>query len=141
MANNKFSPEIAERILAAIRDGATQRTAARMVGITPESLTNWKRQDPAFGEAVDCAHAQAQVFAENSLYRIATKGNVRALEVWLKNCHRSEWNETEQHENTGPKTFSEWVAAETAKSKTKNNPGGSNQVSDDSSPGMAAPTS
>jgi transposase-like protein len=111
MANKlKYSEEVHSRIVAAIKDGATQRAAARMVGVTPETLSIWKRRYPDFREAVERAHAEAQVFAETSLYRMAAKGNVNALMFWLKNRHPSEWRELQHREITRKVTFEDFVA-------------------------------
>ena len=92
MKKPKYTAAVHQRIVKAIRDGATQRAAARRVGVTPESLSIWKRKQPGFGEAVERAHAQAQVFAEISLYKLATKGNVRALIAWLQARRPEDWN-------------------------------------------------
>lgn len=61
MNKPKYTAEIRQRIVKAIRDGATQRAAARRVGVTPESLSIWKRKQPGFGEAVERAHAQGRI--------------------------------------------------------------------------------
>ncbi len=91
MKKTKYSAEIHQRIVTAIKDGATQRAAARMVGVTAETLTIWKKRYRAFGEDVERAHAEAQVFAETSLYEMAKKGNVKAAELWLKFRHPKDW--------------------------------------------------
>jgi hypothetical protein len=110
MANIKYNQGIADRIRRAIKDGATQKAAAKMSGITPESLSIWKTKFPAFRETVERAQGEAQVFAEQSLYRMAAKGNVTALTFWLKNRHPSEWQESQRREITVKQTFEEWVA-------------------------------
>ena len=38
------------------------------------------------------AHAEAQVRAETSLYKLAVKGNVRALITWLQARRPEDWN-------------------------------------------------
>jgi hypothetical protein len=111
MANIKYNQAIADKIVAAIRDGATQRGAAKMCGITPESLSIWKKKFPAFGEAVEKAHGAAQVFVEQSLLHMATKGNVNAQIFWLKNRHPAEWADTQRREVTVHQTLEDWVAA------------------------------
>lgn len=70
MKKTKYSAEIHRQIVAAVKNGATQKAAARKVGVTPETLCIWKRRYPDFGEAVERAHAAAQVTAEVSLYRL-----------------------------------------------------------------------
>ncbi len=91
MRKPKYNAVVHRRIVGAIADGATQRAAARRVGVTPESLSTWKRKHPGFGEAVERAHAEAQVRAETSLYRLAVKGNVRALQAWLQARRPEDW--------------------------------------------------
>jgi hypothetical protein len=116
MANLKYNQGIADRISTAIKDGATQKAAAKMSGITPETLSIWKTKFPAFREAVERAQGEAQVFAEQSLYRMAAKGNVTALMFWLKNRLPSEWQESQRREITFKQTFEEWVAGPEAPS-------------------------
>ncbi len=100
MANVKYNEEIAARIIAAIGDGATQNAASRMVGITAETLSIWKKTYPPFGEAVERAHAEAQVFVEQSVHRMAIKGNVNAQIFWLKTRHPAIW-----HDVPAPQSF------------------------------------
>ena len=93
MRNTKYTKKIHQRIVGAVKDGATQRAAARRVGVTAETLTAWKKRFRAFGEDVERAHAEAQVFAETSLYTLAIKGNVRALTAWLEKRRPAEWGD------------------------------------------------
>jgi len=111
MANVKHNQVLEDKIVAAIKDGATQQAAARLVGITPETLSIWKREYSAFGEAVETARAQAQVFAETSLYRFATTGNVKALMFWLKIRHPMDWQEVPRQEAPAFRTMEEFIAA------------------------------
>jgi hypothetical protein len=111
MANCKYTKELGDRIVAAIVDGASQKGAAKRVGIAPESLSIWKKKDPAFREAVERAHGEAQVTAETSLFRMAAKGNVNALTFWLKNRHPAEWQDSQRREITVNQTLEDWVAA------------------------------
>lgn len=111
MANTKYCENIADRIVAAIKDGSTQKAAAKMNGITPESLSIWKSKYSEFGEAVERAQGCAQVLAEQSLLRIAARGNVTALMFYLRNRHPSEWQELQRREITVKETFEDWVAA------------------------------
>jgi transposase-like protein len=111
MPNIKFNEQIAGKIVAAIRDGATQRGAAKMHGITPESLSIWKRKLPPFGEAIERARGEAQVLAEQSLLRLAARGNVNALMFFLRNRHPAEWGDTQRRELTVHQTLEDWVAA------------------------------
>jgi hypothetical protein len=120
MNKTKYTEEIHQRIVTAIKDGATQKAAARMVGVTPESLSIWKNRYPVFREDVERAHAEAQVFTEQNLYRMAAKGNIKAIMFWLKNRHPAEWRELQQSEITLKQkhTFEDWMA-EFAPAKTE----------------------
>ncbi len=111
MSNIKYTVELGDRIIAAIRDGATQRGAAKKCGITAESLSIWKKKFPEFGEAVERAQGDAQVLAEQSLLRIAARGNVTALMFFLKNRYPSEWQELQRREISVNQTFEDWIAA------------------------------
>jgi transposase-like protein len=95
MKKPKYNTEVHRRIVTAIKDGATQKAAARRVGVTPESLSTWKRKHQGFGEDVERAHAAAQVRAETSLYKLAVKGNVRALQAWLQARRPEDWHSRE----------------------------------------------
>jgi hypothetical protein len=110
MANVKFNSELADRIIRAITDGASQDAAAQKVGIAAESLSIWKKKFPAFGAAVQQAHGRAKVSAEHSLFRLAAKGNVNALIFWLKNRHPSEWRDVQRREVAVNRTFEDLIA-------------------------------
>ena len=126
MANVKYNPQIQNTLIAALKGGATQTAAAKIVGITPETLSIWKNKHSAFKEAVERAQGEAQAFAEQSLFDMGKKGNLNALKFWLKNRHPSdlkfwlknrhpsEWRDKPRQEDakSQPKTLEEFIAAE-----------------------------
>ena len=128
MANVKHTQELENKIVAAIKDGATQQAAARIAGVTPETLSIWKREHPAFREAVETARAQAQVFAETSLYRIAISGNVKALMFWLRIRRPMDWQEMPREKTPVFRTLEDCIAALEEKIKKPNENGAATET-------------
>lgn len=57
---SKLTDERVERILEAIRAGNYIETAARIAGIAPSTLHQWRHDFPDFAEAVEKARAEAE---------------------------------------------------------------------------------
>lgn len=76
--------------LIALLRGASQGMAGAAVGIAPETMRLWQRQDPAFAEAVKSAQAWGfSATFESELYSRALagredRGSMRALEMVVK---------------------------------------------------------
>jgi transposase-like protein len=109
----KYNAEIHKKIVTAIKGGATHKAAARASGVTPETLSHWKKQYPEFCEDIARAEAEAQAFAESTLYDLARKGNLKAVIHWLARRCPSEWSGKEQQPDDiviWPDSVAGWTA-------------------------------
>jgi len=60
-APNKYTPERVERIITAIRMGATQRLAASYAGVDEETIIRWRKVHLEFLDAFKTAEGEASV--------------------------------------------------------------------------------
>ena len=49
---NKRSPEREQTIITALQWGATFEAAAKLAGVSPQAVDQWRRADPVFNAAV-----------------------------------------------------------------------------------------
>ncbi len=85
---HKPTPEIRRQVETLVGFGMPQPDIARMVGIGLMTLHKYYREELDAGEG----KANAQV--ANSLFKMATSGNVAAAIFWMKT--RARWRETAQ---------------------------------------------
>lgn len=60
-APDKHTPERVERIITAIRMGATQRLAASYAGVDEDTIIRWRKVYPEFADAFKTAEGEASV--------------------------------------------------------------------------------
>lgn len=86
-------------ILAAVRDGLTNKDAALVAGVTDDTLRNWETRYSEFSDRLAQAHADR---ARGWLAGIAAAApkDWRALESLLDRCAPA-YRKTERHEHTG----------------------------------------
>ena len=65
----KYSPEVVETILEAIRRGASRRAAAGAAGVNADTLYAWMRRYPDFRDGVMMADAYAAMVAEQLVFK------------------------------------------------------------------------
>ena len=82
MARSKRTPETAERIIRALRLGATHRLAAAAGGINVATFYRWLDADRAFRDAVKEAEGAAALAALAAIERAAQAGTWQAA-AWL----------------------------------------------------------
>lgn len=78
----KFTPETEQRILTALRLGATRVLAAQAGGIHYDTLRAWIHSKPAFSVAVMGAESQAAINALGSIQKAAREGDWHAA-AWM----------------------------------------------------------
>jgi Transposase len=104
----KFSPEVAERIITAIRAGNYAERAARSAGISPATYYRWMKAGERarggakrdFYEAVRSAEAEAEVYAV-AIIRRAMPEDWRAAAHYLERRYPQRWRRHETREHTG----------------------------------------
>lgn len=96
----KYTEQRVERILQAIRDGNYMETAARLAGIAPSTLYEWRNEFPDFSEAVETARAEAE---ERNIATIqaAAPQQWQAAAWWLERSFPDRYGRREQHNVTG----------------------------------------
>jgi hypothetical protein len=80
---SKYTPATVERILSAIRSGATRQIAASCGGINEDTLYVWLKTYPEFSEQIQMVEAET---AEKFLKSVqsAAKKNWKAAAWWLE---------------------------------------------------------
>lgn len=99
IALGKDSPETRERILELLRNGATLKLAAGAMGISPDTLLRWRKEDPLF--AAQCHAARHQMLADcsHTLYASAQRDWKAAKHVLAVAPEtRGEFSESRTHE-------------------------------------------
>ena len=64
---NKRSPEREQIILTAIEWGATWEAAAKLAGVSPQAIDQWRRADPDFAARVLLAKERLQAKQREAL--------------------------------------------------------------------------
>lgn len=83
------------------RDGLTEEQIAHNMGISRETLNQWKKQFSDISDTLKRGKEVVDYMVENALFKNAIEGNVTAQIFWLKNRKPDKWRdkpevETEQ---------------------------------------------
>lgn len=91
----KFTEEMANTILELGKQGASQKTMYAAINISKATAAKWKKEDPAFAEAMDLATTYGQAFWEMMLLaNIDNKAfNSRVAEVALKGQYPEDYSQ------------------------------------------------
>jgi hypothetical protein len=90
---SKYSPERAATIAEAIEKGLTFGLAAALGGISPDTLTVWRRRYPDFAERIDAAEAQGALVNITKV-RDAANDDWRAAAWILEHRHPHQYGKT-----------------------------------------------
>lgn len=101
----KLTPEVQERILRAIRLGATREVAARAAGVDERTFYRWLQRGEAAKSGQYCQFRQAMARAESEgeithLEAIAADGGAGSKWI-LSRRHPERWTEVQRHEVSG----------------------------------------
>lgn len=80
-----YNPTIVDCILGYIAKGHNRDDAARLSGISPDTLGTWIREKPDFAEQCRVTDCQAVEVGISALEKAVQKGNVKATAMWLQN--------------------------------------------------------
>ncbi len=96
---NKAFDDIVERDLFVelVADGTPEMLAGMEVGWTPRQ-TRLNLADPMFFEIVEAAKEMADGTIEHSLFVLAKKGNLGAIQMWLYNRQSGKWKDVKRIE-------------------------------------------
>lgn len=64
-------------------NGKTASEIAKMIGITPEELQDWRRKSKKIDEAIKYSKEQAKAMVDSALLIKAANGNPTAIKMWL----------------------------------------------------------
>ena len=86
-----------DRVKALAAEGKSQTKIAAMLGVSPDTLTRRKQEDPAIADALREGYAAATENVESTLYEMAVSGQcVAATIYWLKCRCPERWNDRQQ---------------------------------------------
>lgn len=93
-----------ERIVKAIRLGATYELAARYGGITYETFNEWRKDSAEFSEAIEKAEGDAATRWLELIETSASEGNWQAAAWKLERRYPESYGRREvtKHEHSGP---------------------------------------
>jgi transposase len=106
----KLTPEVQDRIVAALRAGNYQETAARYAGISEDTFYEWLKrgkEEPGsayseFSEAVEKAKADAEVRDVALIDKAAHDGSWQAAAWKLERKFPNKWGRVNRTEISGP---------------------------------------
>lgn len=90
-AREKYTPERVERIISAIRMGATQRLAASYAGVTEDTIIAWRKRHPDFLDAFKVAEGEASVGWLKVIENAANEGTWQAAAWKLERRYPDEY--------------------------------------------------
>lgn len=98
---------MAERVqfLQKVAEGTTEFNAGIEVGWTPNQ-TRKACSEPDFRQLIEFAREQADGTIEHTLFTIAHRGNLGAIQMWLYNRQASKWKDVKRIEVTSHATVS-----------------------------------
>lgn len=94
---SKYETHVAPRLLEIsdwVRNGASDREVAQRLGISADSLIEYKKRFSEFSECLKNTRAYVDGKVENALLNRALAGDTTAMIFWLKNRRPKEWRET-----------------------------------------------
>jgi hypothetical protein len=98
---SKYTPELADLIVNAVRDGLTYRDAALVAGVSEDALQYWFKRYPDFSERIARARAERSRLWLEKLRTLADQQrDWRAYADLLDRC-APEYRKRNQHEITG----------------------------------------
>lgn len=96
--------DIASRIGAIAawkRNGLTDKEICGNLGISHETLCQYKHKYPELVEALKASRDEADMQVENALHKNALAGNIAAQIFWLKNRRSATWKDKQDIEHSG----------------------------------------
>lgn len=82
--NNKRTPENERLLLQALELGLGFESAAPLLGVSTQTLRNWRNNDEAFAMTCQTSIAKGKVRVVGKLIELINKGNLGAICFWLK---------------------------------------------------------
>lgn len=83
-----------------VRNGASDREVAERLGISADTLIEYKKQFSEFSECLKKTRAYVDGQVENALLKKALSGDTTAMIFWLKNRRPEAWREKPKEDDT-----------------------------------------
>lgn len=93
---SKYETHVAPRLSEVadwVRNGASDREVAERLGISADSLVEYKKRFSEFSECLKKTRACVDGQVENALLQKALSGDTTAMIFWLKNRRPEKWRE------------------------------------------------
>lgn len=90
---SKWTPEIWDKILGALRLGNTRSAAVGYAGVTQRTFYVWMERSEELRDQVMQAEAHAEVRVVTRLQKSIIDGSVQAQLEWLKRRRRKDWGD------------------------------------------------
>lgn len=87
----KFNLERQRQYFDALARGTSKNDAAKLAGVTRQTLKNYRDKDADFAAAEEEAISLATELIEEALFDAARGGNIEAIKVWLYNRAPGRW--------------------------------------------------
>lgn len=95
---SKLTPETLEKIIKAIRGGATYELAAAFAGISYETFNEWRKTKPQFSEALREAEGEAALVWLAKIEQAAASGDWRAAAWKLERRYPRDYGRSVQEQ-------------------------------------------
>lgn len=94
-----LEPDALLRIEGWARDGLTDEQISQNMGISSDTLIQWKKRFPEISESLKRGKEVVDYIVENALFKSAIEGNVTAQIFWLKNRKPKKWRDKPESES------------------------------------------
>ena len=95
---SKYSPERAEIVLEALRNGNAKKTAAALAGVDNATIARWAIRSADFALAIQKAEADAEASHVANIQAEATAGTWTASAWWLERRRHQDWGRVDRVE-------------------------------------------
>jgi len=99
---SKYDPAYCEQVIDFMALGYSLTAFAGEIGVTVQTLHNWRAEHPAFFDAVRVGQAKRVRKLETDLLETDVGARVTSRIFALKNAGPDEWRDKQQHELSGP---------------------------------------
>lgn len=83
------------------RDGLTDEQIAHNMGISRDTLYEWKKKFPDISDALKKTKEVVDREVENALFKKACEGDTTAMIFWLKNRRPNDWRDKRETQLSG----------------------------------------
>lgn len=96
----KYRDEYCEQILEHMREGLSASSFAGVVGVSMDTISEWRKVHPEFSEAVKKGQGSRVLYWEKRLCA-GSKNDALPIIFALKNVHPEEWRDRREIEMSG----------------------------------------